>query len=85
MIRSLTTSLCILALTGTLAFGQSSQSRAGTGPSYPMNSNAMMKKHHARKHDTSKPGMPDSNMPSGNTSSGEPKTEGMRNGIGMVR
>jgi hypothetical protein len=55
MIKSVTTGLCVLALTGTLAFAQSSQGQAGpntgqTSPTAqkaqtnPMNSNAMAKK-----------------------------------------
>ena len=61
MIKSVTTGLCVLALTGTLAFAQSSQGQGGanTGPTSatahkaqtnPMNSNAMEKKKKMKKH-----------------------------------
>jgi hypothetical protein len=61
MIKSVTTGLCVLALTGTLAFAQSSQGQAGanTGPTSPiaqkaqtnpMDSNAKMKKKKMKKH-----------------------------------
>ena len=61
MIKSVTIGLCVLALTGTLAFAQSSQGKAGanTGPTSPiaqkaqtnpMDSYAKMKKKKVKKH-----------------------------------
>ena len=67
MIKSVTTGLCVLALSGTIALAQSSQGQAGantspTSPSPiaqkaqpdPMNSNAKMKKHKMKKHSMKK-------------------------------
>jgi hypothetical protein len=84
MIKSVTTGLCILALSGGLAFAQSSQGQAGadTGPTSPtskmmkrspMNANArMMKKkhhmHHSMKSDMSKSDMSKSGMSKGSMS-----------------
>ena len=48
MIKSVAAGLCVLALSGTLAFAQSSQGQAGTGPiaqttqTNPMDANARM-------------------------------------------
>jgi hypothetical protein len=61
MIKPVTTGLCVLAVTGTFAFAQSSQGQAGanTGPTSPiaqkaqtnpMDSYAKMKKKKVKKH-----------------------------------
>jgi pentapeptide MXKDX repeat protein len=83
MIKSVTTGLCILALSGGLAFAQSSQGQAGanTGPtsptaqmskSNPMNANARMMKKKKMKKSSKKDGM------SGDTMSKDGMSGGMK-------
>ena len=95
MIKSATTGLCILALSGTLAFAQSSQGQAGanTGPTSPtaqktqtnpMNSNAMMKKKKMKKgmkKDMSSDSMSKDGMSKDGMSGGMKKDNGMSGGM----
>jgi hypothetical protein len=94
MIKSVTTGLCVLALSGTLAFAQSSQGQAGanTGPTSPtaqktqtnpMNSNAMMKKKKMKK-GMMKPGMSGDNMSKENMSK-DGMSGGMKKDSGMSK
>jgi hypothetical protein len=84
MIKSVTAGLCMLAISGTLAFAQSSQGQAGanTGPTSPtaektqtnpMNANARMMKKKKMKKGMMKDGMSKDGM------SGGMKKDGMMN------
>ncbi|GAC1344324.1 MAG: hypothetical protein NVS2B1_15880 [Bradyrhizobium sp.] len=87
MIKSVTTGLCLLALSGTIAFAQSSQGSAGgnTGPiaqntqAAPMNSNGRMmkmKKKKMMKRGMMRSGMSGDNMSKDGMSGGMMKKDG---------